>query len=285
MKRSIAILLMALMAPLTVLAAPTALEQSTANLIAAGLDKATVARLNQSLAERNYGEQQRLRVHAVIQNALKAGLPAGPVALKAQEGLSKNVDPARLVTAMQHVQTRYGFAYAQARSLGADARLGNSLAESLTAGLNEQDCERLTSQLRDRSRTLQRDRQQDYLSESCQTIREMARMGVSSGSINRVMSAAIAKGYTAREMAQLRTAFRQEASWSNPESLANRYAGAIAGGSRGSQLGGRSGSGGSGSAGGNGSGGSGSGGGNGSGGSGGSGGGGGGHGGGGNGRR
>lgn len=249
MKRSIAILLMALMAPLAALAAPTALEQSTASLLAAGMEKGALERLNQSLAERNYGEEQSLRVHAVIQNTLKAGLPAQPVALKAQEGLSKNVEPARLVAAMQRVQARYGFAYAQARSLGADAKVGNTLAESLAAGLNERDCERLTAQLRDRSRDRLRD--QDYLNETCQTIRELARQGVASGTISRVMGEAINKGYTAREMAQLRAAFKKEAGWSSPESVARAYAGAIAGGSRGGQLGSRSGSGAGGGMGGN----------------------------------
>jgi hypothetical protein len=75
--------------------------------------------------------------------------------------------------------------------------------------------------------TKKRDRQRvddELATELCTTLRDMARLGVSSEAITDIVSEALSQNYTAREMEALRESFMNTARKGSPEDVANNYA-------------------------------------------------------------
>ncbi|MCK7511390.1 MAG: hypothetical protein MZV70_49945 [Desulfobacterales bacterium] len=148
-----------------------------------------------------FQEEQILKAQAIVLEAQGRGLPAKPIINKAFEGMAKQVPPERTLQAMGAVSSRYAFAFEQARSITQNTeqigRLGNMLAESLAAGLKEQDASRIMGQLQEQSPKMSQN-QMDELAAACLAMaRDMSRLGVSSSLSSQVISSALSNGLNA----------------------------------------------------------------------------------------
>jgi hypothetical protein len=151
-----------------------------------------------------FDPDQVLKAQAIVVGARRQGLPVRAVIHKALEGMAKQVPPERILIAMQTVTTRYAFAYDQARSLSPHKdqveTLGNLLAESLAAGLEEPDAVRLVERLRDDSGKAGAGGK-DQLAAACLAmLRDMTRLGVGSGLSAAVLSEALSRGLGVNEI-------------------------------------------------------------------------------------
>ena len=245
---------------------------STREMIRAGVDPDEAIAFTVKMEENRFGERLTIRAHEIVMAALQERLPVEPLVNKVREGIAKRVAAERTVQAMEMVRSRYSLAFREARAITADEKqqqvLGRTIAEGLTAGIQQRDMARVTERLQQQSRQLTREQKNELALQSFQTVREMARLGVVSSSVGDVVCQALQHQFTAREMEQMRNSFTAQARYGKAESIAQQYSAQIGGGVRGGELGtsgghdhgGAPGSGGAGSGAGAGSGGSGSGG-------------------------
>jgi cobalamin biosynthesis Mg chelatase CobN len=200
----------------------------------------------------------------MLMQALHSGLPAEPLMNKAYEGMAKKAESGLVLQAMENVRSRYAFAYRKAEQLTEEpeevSELGELMADALTAGFQKGDLEPIMARLQEMTQTMERKGVDDELAtETCMTLRDMARLGVSSEAITDVVSEALSQEYTAQEMEALRESFMYAAKKGSPEKTANSYASQMRK-SESPESPGSSGAGGAGDSGGSGSGGAGSGG-------------------------
>jgi hypothetical protein len=133
-----------------------------------------------------------------------------------------------VLQAMENVRSRYAFAYRKAGQLTEEpeeiSSLGNMMANALAAGFERGDIDRIMDRLQDMTQTMDRKRTADLATETCMTLRDMARLGVSSAAITDVVSEALSQNYTAREMEALRETFMNTARRGSPNGVAKTYA-------------------------------------------------------------
>lgn len=262
----------------------TVREQIKQNL-SLGLKTQEALNAYNMVVQSRYSYQEQVRVIAAMREAYQKGATAEAIASKVSEGLAKNVSADQMEKALNNVANRYAYAKQLAERVSKEdnvrAKIINNIAEAMAAGLQDRDIESLM--------TRERIRQDKELAvEVTEMVRDMVRARVNSQEAVRTMMTAVDKGYSAKEIAEIRNMFKNNVRTMNATYLAQNMKYGFQQGYRGAEMSGSmssgSGKGGAGSgSGSSGSGGGGSGGG--SGGTGGSGGGsGGGHGGGGRGR-
>ena len=159
---------------------PAPIKDRTRAMIQKGIPSEDAIQLIQAMNANRFQEEQILKAQAIVLEAQGRGLPTKPVINKAFEGMAKQVAPERTLQAMEAVSARYAFAFDQARSITKNAeqagRLGNMLAESLAAGLKEQDASQVMSQLQEQSPKMNQD-QMDELAAACLAMaRDMSRL-------------------------------------------------------------------------------------------------------------
>ena len=107
--------------------------------------------LLQAMQQYRFQYENQVRIQNMIQEAIQQGLPTEPLMNKVHEGIAKKVPEEKIVQAVKRVQNRYENAYHQASTLTRDKQqahqLGQVIAEANTAGLMEQDCTPLMTQL------------------------------------------------------------------------------------------------------------------------------------------
>jgi len=227
---------------------------SAREAVRAGVNPDEVASLTAKMEENRFGERLTIRAHEIVMNARQERLPVEPIMNKAHEGIAKRVAAEKTVQAMETVRSRYAMAFQNARSIVAGEKqqqtLGRTIAEGLAAGIQQRDMVRMAERLQQQSRQLSREQRNELAVQSFQTFREMARLGVSSVAVGDVICQALQHQFTAREMAQMRTAFTAEARYGKAENIAQQYGTQIGGGARAGGLGSAGGAAGSGAPGG-----------------------------------
>jgi hypothetical protein len=186
---------------------PAPIKDRTRAMVQKGVPSEDAIQLIQAMIANRFQEEQILKAQSIVMGAQGRGLPTKPVINKAFEGMAKQVAPERTLQAMEAVSARYAFAFDQARSITKNAeqagRLGNMLAESLAAGLKEQDASRVISQLQQKSPKLNQD-QMDELAAACLAMaRDMSRLGVSSTLCSQVIASALSNGHSAASIASM----------------------------------------------------------------------------------
>ncbi len=187
--------------------------------------------LNQAMDQAGFSTTQAAQVQSIIDTARRSGVPAEAVRSKVYEGMAKQIDPDRIITAMQRVTSRYEYSYTLARKLTPNssqaAKLGNTLTAGIAAGLTRRDANRLVNNLQTRAQQIDSKKLYQLAEESMRTARDMSRQGVSSATTADVIGKAVQKGYAARDMQAMRSTFSKQAAQGNRESLARDYGAAI----------------------------------------------------------
>lgn len=201
---------------------------ATRLMIQKGIEKDDAIGMTKLMLQNQFSLQQTLQAQQMLQQALQSGLPAEPLMNKAYEGITKKVQNRLVLQAMENVRSRYAFAYQKAGQLteepGAISRLGNLMADTLAAGFQKGDMDRIVNRLQEMTQTMDRKRTDDLAAETCKALRDMARLGVSSEAITDVVLEALTQRYTAREMEALRETFMNTARKGSPEDIAKTYA-------------------------------------------------------------
>jgi len=210
------------------------LKTSTREMIQSGIETDNAIRMTKLMLKNQFSLEQTLRAQKTIMNAKKEGLPVEPIMNKAYEGMVKQVQAKNIVQAMERVRTRYAFAYAQARAITKERSqvraIGNTIAKSFTAGMNQNDIQGIMDRIQGRTQQMTQTQTMELARESFKTARDMARLGLSSKTTTDLVCLALQKGYTARKMANMRNSFMTQSKSSHPTHLANSYSNAIKGG-------------------------------------------------------
>lgn len=186
---------------------PAPIKDRTRAMIQKGVPSEDAIQLIQAMIANRFQEEQILKAQAIVLEAQGRGLPTKPVINKALEGMAKQVAPERTLQAMEAVSARYAFAFDQARSLTKNTeqvgRLGDMLAESLAAGLKEQDASQVISQLQEQSPKMNQDQMNELAATCLAVARDMSRLGVSSTLSAQVISSALSNGLNAANIASM----------------------------------------------------------------------------------
>ncbi|MCU0592913.1 MAG: hypothetical protein MUC57_15750 [Desulfobacterales bacterium] len=205
-----------------------AVKDHAREMIQKGMAGEDAVQFIQALNANRFQEDQILKAQAIVLEAQGRGLPAKPIINKAFEGMAKQVPPERTLQAMGAVSSRYAFAFEQARAITQNAepigRLGNMLAESLAAGLTEQDASRIINQLQAQSPKLNQS-QLDELAAACLAMaRDMSRLGVASALSSQVISNALANGLSVASIAGMHQSVLAQSQTHSAQSVAQGMA-------------------------------------------------------------
>ena len=217
------------------------LKASTREMIQSGIDTNNVIRMTKLMLQNQFSMEQALRGQKVIMNAQKEDLPVEPIMNKAYEGMVKQVQAKNIVQAMEQVRARYVFAHEQARALTKERSqtraIGNTIAKTFTAGMDQKGIQGIMDRLRERTQQMTQSQTMELAKESFKTARDMARLGLSSKTTTNLVCLALQKGYTAGKMENMRNSFMTQSLSSPLTHLANSYSNAIKGGKSVNRLG------------------------------------------------
>ncbi|MDW7772411.1 MAG: hypothetical protein SCH71_05915, partial [Desulfobulbaceae bacterium] len=207
----------------------------------AQLDAEGIPALLQAMQQYRFTNSEMLRVQNMIQEAQEKGVPADPMIAKVYEGMAKKVSEQNIVQAVERVRNRYENAFHRAEALTDDQgqirTLGTVIAEAQTAGLRNEDCDRIVDQLQDRTRTMDKDQAYELSESSLLAVRNMTRYGVTSEAASDVMADALQQKFQAREMRQLQETFTTQARLGQADEVARRFSNEIRGGTDAAGLG------------------------------------------------
>ena len=210
------------------------LKASTKEMIRSGINSDDAIEMTKRMLQNRFNHQLILRAQHIIMNAQREGLPVGPIMNKAHEGMTKRVQHRNLVQAMERVRSRYAFAYQQAKTITQNRaqvhHIGNTIAQGLAAGMNQEDAGRIMQHVQDRAKEMTRADAEELARETFTATRTMARLGVSSKAATGLVCQALQNRYTAREMKTMRNSFMARSRNENPTNLAKSYANEIQGG-------------------------------------------------------
>ena len=209
------------------------LKASTRGMILSGIDTDNAIRMTKLMLKNQFSLEQALRAQKAIMNAQKEGLPVEPIMNKAYEGMVKQLQAKNIVQAMERVRSRYSFAYEQARVLTKERSqvraIGNTIAKTVTAGMDQKDTQGIMNSLQERTQQMTQSQTMELAKESFKAARDMARLGLSSKATNNLVCLALQNGYTARKMENMRNSFMTQSRSSHPTHLANSYSNSIKG--------------------------------------------------------
>jgi len=207
------------------------LRASTRQMIRLGVKSDDAIGMTRVMLENRFRQENALRAHETIIRAKEEGLPVEPIMNKAHEGIAKRVKEENIIQAMETVRSRYAFAYEKAREVTQDQaqirRIGNHIAEGVTAGMTDSDIHRIMHQLKFRSRQMMSAQRIGLATETFRAVREMARFGVSSELATEVAYEALRHQYSSDQMARMRQAFISHSRNTSPHIVAEGYSGAI----------------------------------------------------------
>ena len=199
------------------------LKVHTRAMIQSGVPSQEALRMTRAMEDRQFALAEILRAQETVMEALREGLPAGPLLSKAQEGMTKGVPAQEITRAMERTRSRYEHAYRNAATLtgrgAAASRTGDVLAEALAAGLAEPDADRIL----DRLRTRDRDRIHPLAQACYLTARVMAGYRVPSETIANTLGSALQSGYRLQDLETLQAMFMKRAKQENPTQVALQY--------------------------------------------------------------
>ena len=185
------------------------------------------------MVRNRFEEQTVIQARRMLMDTAKAGLPTQPVMTKAMEGMAKQMQEQKIISAMETVRNRYALSRQLADSLAEDKvvsdTLSQAIADSLAAGLRTEDLEKVCAQLRVQTRQQTRNRaeSEELAIQTMQAVRTMARMGASSGEVADTLAHALQNRYTHQEMHQLRHMLASPSQTGSPVETANRHAASL----------------------------------------------------------
>jgi hypothetical protein len=210
---------------------PRAVKDSARHVTRSGLQQDKVIKLTRTMLQNKFSEQQIQRTHALMIEAKNGGMPVEPIMNKAFEGMAKGVKPARIVTAMEAVQSRNAFSYQLAAQLSKNnsqiTNLGNILSSAFAAGFTKEDAEKINQMIHERAQSRNSERAYSLAMECFETARDVSRLGVSSPAVANMLAAALNKGFNSQDIRAMRSAFIIQARQSQPQNLARGYSTAI----------------------------------------------------------
>ena len=208
-----------------------AVKDGARQAIESGLAQQDVVRLTRAMLQNKFDEQQVERGLALMIEAKNSDIPVQLLMNKAFEGMTKNVDPSRIVGAMETVQSRNEFAYQNAARLSKNkfqkANLGRALSAALAAGFSKEDAGKVTKRLQQLAKSMKSDKAYSLALECFKTTRDVSRLGVTSQAVTNLLVVALKKGFDHQEMHAMRSAFMIKAHQSQPQNLAQSYSAAI----------------------------------------------------------
>lgn len=197
-------------------------------MTAAGVPVEEARQLAGAMIANRFEPDGMLRAQAIVVEAHRQGLPVRPVIHKALEGMAKQVPPERILLAMQAVTARYAFAYDRARSLSLPKdqveTMGNLLAESLAAGLEEPDADRLIQRLRESSGKTGAGGKERLAAACLAMLRDMTRLGAGSELSTAVVSEALARGFDVNDIAGMHQSMLAQAQSRPAQEIAQQFA-------------------------------------------------------------
>ncbi|MEJ5357152.1 MAG: hypothetical protein WHT06_00635 [Desulfobacterales bacterium] len=215
-------------APLGAEVEPGFLEQQARRISRLGIPAEEAGRLVGEMRQAGFSRAQLEAATALLERAQNEGLPTRPILLKAFEGLSKRIPPERVMGALEAVRARYALAYALAKTVvreDADVHaLGQVLAESLAAGVQEKDAVRTVQSLQKASSGRRRDAATELATAALRMLRDLSRFGVSSDLAAEVVAQALAAGRDAAAIAGIHQSFLDQARSQSPQSAAQALA-------------------------------------------------------------
>ena len=204
------------------------IRNNTRQMVQTGISQDDATRLTRSMLQHRFQEENTIQAQNTIMETLQSGLPVDPVMIKAFEGMAKNKPDETIVQAMKKTQSRYAYAYQKAQAVTTDEEsqntLGQSIAQGMGAGLQDDDIERVMAQLQTRTRQMSQNKADELCLQTFQTARVMARLGVDPDKVSNVVSEAIQNRFSAREMQQLGDTFNNQSQQTSPNQLANQFA-------------------------------------------------------------
>lgn len=199
----------------------------TRAMINAGIPGDEAIKMTRLMTQNNYKDQNILRAQKILIDTVKEDLPDKPVMNKAYEGIAKNVQEDRVVEAMEKTRTRYSVAYRHARSITQNPvrvnDIGKTIAEGLTAGINNKDAYQIMESLQNSTRQMTRNNTEAFAEEIFLSLRDMARRSVLSKIATDVVSKALEHEYSVEEIKQMRQSFISRSMNFDPTILAIQY--------------------------------------------------------------
>lgn len=199
----------------------------TRAMINAGIPDDEAIKMTRLMIQNNYKDQNILRAQKILIDTVREGLPDKPVMNKAYEGIAKNVQEDRVVGAMEKTRTRYSVAYRHARSITQNPvrvnDIGKTIAEGLTAGINNKDAYQIMESLQNSTRQMTRNNTEAFAEEIFLSLRDMARRSVLSKIATDVVSKALEHEYSVEEIKQMRHSFISRSMNFDPTILAIQY--------------------------------------------------------------
>ena len=199
----------------------------TRAMINAGIPGDEAMKMTRLMIQNNYKDQNILRAQKILIDTVREGLPDKPVMNKAYEGIAKNVQEDRVVGAMEKTRTRYSVAYRHARSITQNPvrvnDIGKTIAEGLTAGINNKDAYQIMESLQNSTRQMTRNNTEAFAEEIFLSLRDMARRSVLSKIATDVVSKALEHEYSVEEIKQMRQSFISRSMNFDPTILAIQY--------------------------------------------------------------
>lgn len=212
----------------------------TQEMINAGIPSDEAIKMTRMMIKNNYQAQNTIRAQKTLMDTVKEGLPAEPVMNKAFEGIAKNAPEDLVVQAMEKTRMRYSNAYRHAREITRDPdrihEFGKVIAEGFTAGIHNTDAVQVMNRLESRTQQRTKANTEELAEESFLSLRDMARLGVSSKIAKDVVCHALVQQYNVQEMKQMRHSFMSHSMSTDPAKLANQYSYAIRNGVRAENL-------------------------------------------------
>ncbi|MDH3957470.1 MAG: hypothetical protein OET81_12315, partial [Desulfobacteraceae bacterium] len=176
----------------------------TRAMINAGIPGDEAMKMTRLMIQNNYKDQNILRAQKILIDTVKEDLPDKPVMNKAYEGIAKNVQEDRVVGAMEKTRTRYSVAYRHARSITQNPvrvnDIGKTIAEGLTAGINNKDAYQIMESLQNSTRQMTRNNTEAFAEEIFLSLRDMARRSVLSKIATDVVCKALEHQYSVQEI-------------------------------------------------------------------------------------
>jgi hypothetical protein len=207
------------------------IRTQTRAMVNAGIPVDDAVKVTRLMIENNYKNQNTIRAQNILMATVKENLPVKPVMNKALEGIAKNVNEDLVIRAMEQTRHQYSIAYKHARQITQDKdqmhHIAKVIAEGFRAGIHNTDAVEVMNRIQNRSQQRTQAKVENLAKESFLSLRDMARLSISSKTAREVVCHALDQQYTAQEMNQMRHSFMTRSMNTNPVKLANQYSYAI----------------------------------------------------------
>jgi hypothetical protein len=208
------------------------IKDGARQIIELGVSRRHVVKFTKRMIENDFSEEQILSTYNVLIEAKKQHLPEDPLVEKLNEGMAKEVQPEKIILAMEKVRARYETAHTFAKMLSSDdghvETMTTEIVECMAAGIEADDIQKVSEILRDKSGEMKASKAESLNKRTIRMMKTMARSGVASQDALAVVDSAFENDYSAKDMEGLENSFKLNVRWTSSVSdLAHSYADAI----------------------------------------------------------